>query len=330
MHIYNREQIENAIDMAHLMAEIEQGLILYSKKKTLTAPSSFLHFTMPPGDVHIKSGAIIDEPFFVIKIASGFYDNPKLKLPSSNGLVLLFSQKTGVLKAVLLDEGRLTDLRTGLAGAIAAKYLANHPITKIGIIGTGTQAKEQLLALQHVTECRDVLVWGRNPIKAVAFAQQVGLSFFDISVADNLEDVVQSCPLIITATASTEPLIFGSQLRPGTHITAVGADGYGKQELDGSVMDRADLIIVDSLSQCLEYGDLAHAKGIKDKSIIELGAFIEEPRARAKTSITVADLTGVAVEDLQVAKSVFYRLKSIYGIGCMTGNLESPLSWCLE
>jgi ornithine cyclodeaminase len=176
MQIYTKEQIEKAIDIPYLIAEIEKGLILYSKEKAIIAPSSFLHFKTPPGDVHIKSGAIIDEDLYVVKIASGFYDNPKFALSSSNGLMLLFSQKTGELKAILLDEGRLTDLRTGLAGAIAAKHLANHPIIKIGIIGTGIQAREQLFNLQFATDCREVLVWGRNPAKAMDFAQDPRLS----------------------------------------------------------------------------------------------------------------------------------------------------------
>ena len=141
MQIYTKTQIENALDIPYLITEIEKGLILYSRRKANIAPSSFLHFENPPGDTHIKSGAIPGEDLYVIKIASGFYENPKIGLSSSNGLMLLLSQKTGELKAILLDEGRLTDLRTGLAGAIAAKYLAN-PIIKIGMIGTGIQSRE--------------------------------------------------------------------------------------------------------------------------------------------------------------------------------------------
>lgn len=185
---------------------------------------------------------------YVVKIASGFYENPALGLASSNGAMLLFSQKTGELIAILLDEGRLTDLRTGLAGAIAAKYLAPSSITKIGIIGTGTQAKEQLFHLQYVTSCRDVLIWGRDPIKAKIFASDPNLKNFSTSIARNIEELTQNCNLIVTTTPSSNPLIFAHQLQPGTHITALGADDVGKQELDASVFARADLIVVDSLT----------------------------------------------------------------------------------
>jgi ornithine cyclodeaminase len=311
MKIYTKNEIEQAIDIPFLMQEIEDGLRLASEGKVISAPVSFMHFESPKGDVHIKSGAFLDGEMYVVKIASGFYENALLGLPSSNGVMLLFSQKTGKLITILLDEGRLTDLRTGLAGAIAAKYLAPLSITKIGIIGTGTQAQEQLLHLQHVTPCRNVLVWGRDWLKAKKFASDPRLKDFDIIVSQYIEEITHNCNLIVTTTPSSKPLLFGHQLQPGTHITAVGADDVGKQELDESVFDRADLIIVDSLQQCSCYGDLSHAKNADLNSVIELGKWLQEARKREPHWITVADLTGLAIEDLQVAKAIYAKLESI-------------------
>lgn len=310
MKIYTKQEIERVVDLPHLMAEIENGLIHSSQGTVLTAPVSFLHFEKPKGDVHIKSAAMRGDEYYVVKIASGFYDNPKHGLSSSNGVMMLFSQKTGELKAVLLDEGRLTDLRTGLAGAITVKHLAQHPITKIGIIGTGTQAREQLFHLQSVTACRDVIVWGRDIAKARAFALDPYLQAFTIQPVQTIETLTQHCNVIITATSSSKPLLFGHQLQPGTHITAVGADDLGKQELDESVFERADLIVVDSLGQSLSYGDLSHAKNIKLETVIELGKFLDKPQHRPKEWITVADLTGIAIEDLQIAKAIYLKLQS--------------------
>lgn len=310
MKIYTKQEIECVVDLPHLMAEIENGLIHSSQGTVLTAPVSFLHFEKPEGDVHIKSAAMRGDEYYVVKIASGFYDNPKHGLSSSNGVMMLFSQKTGELKAVLLDEGRLTDLRTGLAGAITVKHLAQHPITKIGIIGTGTQAREQLFHLQSVTACRDVIVWGRDIDKARAFALDPYLQAFTIQPVQTIETLTQHCNVIITATSSSKPLLFGDQLQPGTHITAVGADDLGKQELDESVFERADLIVVDSLGQSLSYGDLSHAKNIKLETVIELGKFLDKPQHRQKEWITVADLTGIAIEDLQIAKAIYLKLQS--------------------
>jgi ornithine cyclodeaminase len=130
MKIYTKHEIEQAIDIPYFIEEIEKGLCLASQGKFSNALVSFMHFEAPRGDVHIKSGAFLEDEMYVVKIASSFYDNPRLGLPSSQGAMLLFSQKTGELVAILLDEGRLTDLRTGLAGAIGAKYLAPSPITK--------------------------------------------------------------------------------------------------------------------------------------------------------------------------------------------------------
>jgi ornithine cyclodeaminase len=310
MKIYTKNEIEQALDIPFLIQEIEDGLRLASEGKAINAPVSFLHFESPKGDVHIKSGAFLGGEMYVVKIASGFYDNPVLGLPSSNGAMLLFSQKTGELMTILLDEGRLTDLRTGLAGAIAAKYLAPSPINRIGIIGTGTQAKEQLFHLQHITPCRDVLVWGRDHLKAKKFSLDPYLKPFNIVVSQNLEEITQNCNLIITTTPSSKPLLLGHQLRPGTHITAVGADDVDKQELDETVFDCADIIVVDSLAQCSSYGDLSHAKNIDLSTVIELGKWLQEPQERQSHWITVADLTGLAIEDLQVAKAVYTQMNS--------------------
>ncbi len=311
MKIYTKNEIEKALDIPFLMQEIEVGIRLANKEKALIAPISFMHFDSPKGDVHIKSAAFLDGEMYVVKIASSFYQNPLLGLPSSNGSMLLFSQKTGELITILLDEGLLTNLRTGLAGAIAAKYLAPSPITTIGIIGTGTQAKEQLFHLQDITPCRNALVWGRDPLKAKKFASDPCLKAFSITVCENIEEITQNCNLIVTTTPSSKPLLFGHQLRPGTHVTAIGADDLGKQELDETVFDCADLIIVDSLSQCSGYGDLSHAKNVDLNSVIELGKWVQEPQERQAHWITVADLTGLAIEDLQIAKAIYTKLKSL-------------------
>ncbi len=300
MKIFTKEQIKEAVDIRMLLDALEKGFILYSEKKVCSAPVGFLEFVSPPGDVHIKSCYIPGDEYYVVKIASGFYHNPSLGLSSSNGVVLLFSSQTGALQAIFLDEGYLTDLRTALTGALCAKYLAPKNVERIGIIGTGTQARMQLYYLQYVTRFRDVVVWGRSPEKMHSFSQDPWLSGFKIHCAECIEAVTESCNLIVTTTTSKQPLLFGSQIKPGTHITAVGADQVGKQELDATVFEKADLIIADSLVQCRAFGDLAHANPC---SAIELGAFLKAPLLAH--TISVADLTGLAISDLQLAKVLY-------------------------
>jgi ornithine cyclodeaminase len=262
----------------------------------------------PPGEVHIKYGYIAGDDYYVIKIASGFFENPKLDLPSSNGLMLVFSQKTGTLEAVLLDEGHLTDIRTAVAGAITAKHLAPSSIERIGIVGTGVQARMQLEYLAPVTDCRDVLVWGRNGDKLSAYEQDMSAKGFEVSTTTDADDIIASCSLIVTTTAATSPLLTG-QVQPGTHITAMGSDTHDKQELHADILQGADLVVADSISQCLERGEIHQAlnsNAIAETDLVELGSIIAGDVA-GRTSddqITVADLTGVAVQDIQIARSV--------------------------
>ncbi|MFT7452820.1 MAG: ornithine cyclodeaminase [Patescibacteria group bacterium] len=152
--VINKEEIQSVINDIDVVAAMEEGFIAYSNGQTVVPPVGELIFDDPKGDTHIKYGYIKQDDFYVIKIASGFYDNPKLGIASSQGLMLVFNQKTGQTVAVLLDDGMLTDIRTAAAGALAAKYFAPEKVQAIGIIGTGIQARMQLEYLLKVTDCK--------------------------------------------------------------------------------------------------------------------------------------------------------------------------------
>jgi ornithine cyclodeaminase len=308
MKTLSLKEIKAALPSVDLMAEIEQGFVAYSQGRAVVPPIGELIMQDPPGEVHIKYGYIAGDDYYVIKIASGFFENQKLNLPSSNGLMLVFSQKTGTLEAVLLDEGHLTDVRTAVAGAITAKHLAPSSIERIGIVGTGVQARMQLEYLAPVTDCRDVLVWGRNGDKLSAYEQDMSAKGFEVSTTTDADDIIASCNLIVTTTAATSPLLSG-QVQPGTHITAMGSDTHDKQELHADILQGADLVVADSISQCLERGEIHQAlnsNAIAETDLVELGSIIAGDVA-GRTSddqITVADLTGVAVQDIQISKAV--------------------------
>jgi ornithine cyclodeaminase len=161
------EEIKAILPTLDLVPVIEEGFVAYSAGRAVVPPVGEL--LLEGGDVHIKYGYIRGEPFYVVKIASGFYGNPALGLPSSNGLMLLFEQQTGQLRCVLLDEGRLTDARTAVAGAIVARRLAPGRVERIGIVGTGIQARQQLRFLGHLAPCQ-VLVWGRGRRQLAEYA----------------------------------------------------------------------------------------------------------------------------------------------------------------
>lgn len=309
------DEIRRLIDIPQLIREIETGFVLYSEGKVVVPPVGFLHFEQPPGDVHIKYGYVTGDDFYVLKIASGFSENAKLGLPVADGVILVFSQKTGHLKLILHDECWLTDMRTAAAGAVAAKYLAPDTVRHIGIVGTGVQARMQLELLKDVIDCQSCFVWGRDPAKVQAMIADLeardtirdwGL---DLKAATDIDDLTSQCNLIVTTTSAKQPLIRAGQVQKGTHITAMGSDDHGKQELDAELLARADRVVADSVSQCVDHGECFHAVTgnlIDESSILELGNVIKDPETgrTSEDQITIADLTGVAIQDIQIAKMV--------------------------
>ena len=220
--------------------------------------------------------------------------------------MMVFNQKTGLLEAILLDEGYLTDIRTAAAGAIAAKYLAPKVVRRIGIVGAGIQARLQLKYLAYITPCRDVLVWGRDQGELDAYIQDMTSAGFHIEVTLDAEQILRNCNLVVTATPSTKPILHEEDLLPGTHITAVGADTPHKQELDSRILARANLVVADSIVQCLDRGEIHQAIKadlLSKENLVERGDLIDgKSTARSNDDqITVADLTGVAVQDIAIA-----------------------------
>jgi len=311
MLIATLADIEQALPGLDLLPAIEDAFARYSAGEAVVPPVGEL--LLPGGDVHIKYGCLAGDPYYVVKIASGFYDNPKLGLPSSSGLMLLFAQRTGEPVAVLLDEGRLTDIRTAVAGAVAAKHLAPSRVRRIGIVGTGIQARLQLRHLS-ATSCRDVLVWGRGERQAAAYREEMAAEGFDVAVTLDAEEILAECDLVITTTPATLPILRTAVLRAGTHITAVGSDTAAKQELETGILARADVVVADSRAQCRERGEIHHALAagmLAEDRVVELGDVIAGRAAgrMADDQITVADLTGVAVQDIAIASAVFEALR---------------------
>jgi ornithine cyclodeaminase len=307
------EAIRRVLDVPRLLEDVEHGFRDYSAGRTVVPPVGYLAFDPPSeGDVHIKYGYVRGGEYYVIKIVSGFSGNVARGLPPTQGMMLLFRQGTGELAAILFDDGYLTEIRTAVAGAIAARYLAPEPVTCIGIVGTGAQARFQLKMLRLVTPCRSAMAWGRSPARLADYCEEMKREGFAIEPARDAAHLATACNLIVTTTAAREPLLRLRDVRPGTHITAMGADAPGKQELDPELVARADIVAVDSLSQCVDHGEISHAVSagwFDPQRAIELGRLADSPQLRrtAPEQITIADLTGVAVQDLQAAVHVFRR-----------------------
>ena len=302
-------EVLESMDAHDIIDSIESGFVAYSQGKVNVPPVGELLFEDPPGDVHIKYGCIAGDDIYVIKIASGFYDNPQLGLPSFSGMMLMFSQKTGQLDSILLDEGHLTNIRTAAAGAVVARYMAPRHVVRIGILGTGCQGKLQLEYLKTITDCKEVIAWDINRENLKDYRETLSAQGYTVETTMEAVEIADSCNLIVTATPSRTPLLRVDQIRKGTHITAMGSDTPEKQELDAAILGRADRVVSDSIDQSLTRGEVFQARKagvIEDEKIVELGAVIEnkELQRTSDDQITVADLTGVAVQDIQICKIV--------------------------
>ena len=313
--VISKAEILSTLPGIDLVESMAAAFVAYSSGLAVVPPVGELVFESPPGDVHIKYGYVRGERYYVVKVASGFYDNPAIGLPTGNGLMLLFSQATGVLEAVLLDEGILTDERTAAAGAVVAKHLAPRQLNCIGIVGTGAQAELQLRHLAAVSPCRDVLVWGRNTARAEGFCERLSDSPFRITIASSIDALIDEARLIVTTTPAVSPLL--DRLQPGTHVTAMGSDTADKQELAASLLAAADLVIADSRAQSGSRGEVfraLQAGEITLEKVMELGDIISGKVAGRTSSeqVTIADLTGVATQDIAIATAVYERLSNTH------------------
>jgi ornithine cyclodeaminase len=311
--ILDIQQIEQRLQGLDLVRLMEDAFAAFSRREAVVPVPGELLFQDPPGEVHIKSGYFTKGDTYVIKIASGFWNNPAKGLSSSDGLLLVFKKDTGELAAVLNDRGRLTDLRTAAAGAVAAKHLAPADVDTIGVIGTGIQADLQVQLLQDVRPCRNIVVWGRNEDHVATYAGRMEGKGFRVQVAQSPSEVAERSRLIITATASSTPLLQWADIRPGTHITAIGADSADKQELHEEIIRNADLVVTDSRSQAVSRGELGHAFA-NDASAIDQVAEIGEVvsgAARARSAaheVTVATFSGLAVQDIAIASAILGQI----------------------
>ena len=209
-----------------------------------------------------------------------------------------------------MDEANLTDLRTGIAGAIASRTLANSDLESATIIGSGVQARYQARCLLDIMSLNNIMIWARDSKKAEALINDLSDLNITIKIHDNLEALVKESQLIVTTTSAKTPIIKSDWVQPGTHITAVGSDTPEKCELDPKILAKASIVVADSISQNKLRGEIHQAlkaKCLLEENLIELGEVLEETKLGRTdpNQITVADLTGVAIQDLVIAEAVF-------------------------
>jgi len=320
--ILQSKDIKKCVELnEQLIPVIEDAFKNLAQGKTTMPPILRLDIEKYHGESDVKAAYIEGLDSYAIKIASGFFNNPKLGIPSSNGLMILLDSQTGVIKSVLLDKGYLTDVRTAIAGAIASKYLSNYDSTKAGIIGAGIQAKLQLEALTLVRKINTAYIWSRDSTKTKKFVEEINNLNVNLEVCSSAEEVLRKSEIVVTTTPSKSPLIKSDWLKKGLHITAMGSDAEQKNELDPLIIKQCDLYVPDSLSQTTILGELHHAL---EKNIVssnntydELGNVILDSNLgrKSKDDITICDLTGTGVQDTAIARYTFnIALKKKLGI----------------
>ncbi|ACS59448.1 ectoine utilization protein EutC [Rhizobium leguminosarum] len=293
---------------------VEAAFAALATKAVAMPPILRLDIPEYRGEVDVKTAYVPGIEGFAIKISPGFFDNPKIGLPSTNGMMVLLSSRTGLVQALLLDNGYLTDVRTAAAGAVAAKHLSRENASVAAIFGAGMQARLQLEALTLVRPIREARIWARDSAKAQSVAAELAAKLgFSVTATPDARGAVTGADLIVTTTPSETPIIEAGWLEPGQHLTAMGSDTEHKNEIDPAAIAVADLYVADSLKQTRRLGELHHAIDgglVADDAIFaELGQIVAG-RTRGRTrndQITIADLTGTGIQDTAIATLAFTR-----------------------
>ncbi|MFA9419933.1 MAG: cyclodeaminase [Gammaproteobacteria bacterium] len=306
-----RSQI--SLDLAAIEC-IEQAFHALATKSVVMPPIMRLDIFENNGEIDVKTAYIPGLDSLAIKISPGFFDNPTLGLPSVNGLMVLFSTRTGLVEALLLDNGFLTDVRTAAAGAVAAKYLSRANSQHAAILGAGMQAGLQLEALTLVREIKSATIWARDPQKAQSAAQRLGQRLqIPVQACESVASATENADIIVTTTPSGKPVLNLSDIRAGQHITAMGSDADHKNEIDPAIIANGVSYFCDRLSQCQLLGELHHAiecgQVDSSSSFAELGDVIsgQATGRQNETEITLCDLTGTGIQDTAIATLAYQQ-----------------------
>lgn len=281
--------------------------------QTRVAPVAQIFVPEVGGQVCLKGATSSRHPLFAVKASANFPANARSGLPTNDGFMVLFDAATGLLRAVLLDHGYLTRLRTAAAGAAATHLLARADARKVTVVGAGNQAELQILALRCTREIDHVVVCARDASRAAELAAKFRQRGLDASSTSDLEQAVRAAEILITTTSARHPIISAEWVAPGAHITAVGSDAPDKTELASDLLPKAEPYACDHLEQCRTLGEW--------RAALENGVLLASPPptlgdivsgARAgrtrDEAITIADLTGVGIQDTVIAIHAYRNL----------------------
>src|SRR5213596_4138569 len=309
MRVVPLEAFQDKVPFSVAIAAVERGFRALGRGEAALPDPMVLELREQQAEVHVKGAHLAGGRHIVLKVATGFYRNRARGLPSGDGMFLLLDADTGVPAVLLEEHGYLTDFRTAAAVALTLKYLAPQDARDALLVGAGALARLTARAMIAELPLERLTLWNRTPERADALAKELA-SVVATSVAPALEHAVRDHRIVVTATASTTPLIKAAWVTPGTHITSAGTGSPEKVELEPEVLRQADKLIADRVSQTERYGNLHHAlaAGVVTRESVygELGDIAAGRVAgrEAASEISVADLTGVGVQDAAIAQAV--------------------------
>lgn len=308
--ILTAEEIKKIITIKEVINAVENAFCLQAKKLTLMPAKIYLPLEKYNGDFRAMPAYV--EGSAGVKWVNAHPENPKKGLFPSVMAVLIYSDPATGFPLAIMDGTIITNYRTGAAGAIASKCLARKNARTFGLIGCGKQAETQLLFHQEIFQFEKIYVTDINPQKVKEFITK----FSELPLKKSIPEEVANCDIICTTTPSHQPIIFRPWVKEGTHINAIGADAPGKEELDPLILKNAK-IVIDDYEQATRSGEInvPLTKGIiKEENIYasvgEIVAGLKPGRTDDK-EITVFDSTGLAIQDIAVAKILYEKAKKL-------------------
>ena len=314
----DQSDVRTVIDMPQTLSAVENGFREHGLKKVQMPPKSYLYFEKHNGDLRTMPSFMEEKDIAGVKIVNVHPDNREQGLPTVMAVIVLNSTETGA-PLVIMDGTYITDMRTGAAGGVAAKYLARPDSHVVGMVGTGGQARTQLLALAGVMDIEEVKITCRNISHCKSFEEDMKHTVScDFTIKENIKDVCD-CDVLVTTTPVREPIVRSEWVQEGTHINAIGADAMGKQELDSYLLKRSR-VFVDDIIQASHSGEinvpLSNTEFFQSDIRAELGEVVAGVKKgrHSDEDITIFDSTGLAVQDLVTANLVYEKAVEM-GIG---------------
>ncbi len=315
LRVWDEWAIRKAVGPEVALTSVDTAFRTLARGQASVPPPLNVEFPEVHGEIHVKGAHLNDSSSFVFKVATGFYGNIQFGMPTGAGFVMVFDSETGFPRAILQDNGYLTDARTAAAGALAVDQLAPHRPLRVGVLGAGIQARMQVEYAARVRKIEAIQVWSRSGPHATDYVRKMSEALeIPVKSMASVQEAAEGVDLLITATPSRTPLVLAEWITRGTTVVAVGSDGPDKMELDPALLASADKVVTDLTAQCLNLGELHHAveAGLMSADDVhaELGQILEEqrPGREADDETIVCDLTGVGAQDAAIGEAAYYAL----------------------